>query len=206
MTPALDLDLPAIALAHLSARGATRTGPHADAQATATLLTDRGYPAHPAVLAFETAYGGLQLFESDPALVVLAVGPYACFTAQPKYTGRPREVVPVMFACNDVYYALDLEGRGYTNAAMVEGVWRPSAPNGRSLLTQAVLWRALETHPASYTFQEGRRGAAMAKERSLQPIADATGETERWWADDKRLVVETDRGNGYEGPMTYATK
>ena len=205
MSP-LDLDLPAIALAHLAARGATRTGPHADAEATTTLLTGRGYPAHPAVLAFEAAYGGLQLFESDPTLVVLSVGPYACFTALPKYTGLPREVVPVIFACNDVYYALDAEGRGLTNAAMVEGVWRPSAPDGRSLLTLSILWRALETHPASYTFHEGLLGAAMAAERGLTLLADATGETERWWAGDERLVVETDRGNGYEGPMTYATK
>ena len=47
----------------------------------------------------------------------------------------------------------------------------------------------------------------MAKERGLAAIAEATGETERWWgsADGMRLVVETDRGNGYERPMTHAT-
>ena len=113
---------------------------------------------------------------------------------------------PVIFASNDVYYALDAEGRGFTSAAMVEGVWRPSAHDGRSLLTQAILWRALETHPTSFNFHDGLQGAAIAKERGLPLIAEATGETERWWADEKRLIVEIDRGNGYEGPMTYATK
>lgn len=43
MSPAPDLDLPTIALAHSSARGATRSGPHADAQTTEALLTGRGY-------------------------------------------------------------------------------------------------------------------------------------------------------------------
>jgi hypothetical protein len=204
--PKLDLDLPAIALAHLSSRGAARTGPHADAEATATLLAGCGYPAYPALLAFETAYGGLQLFESDPTAAALVVGPYACFKAPPKYTGHQRDIVPVIFASNDVYYALDAEGRGFTSAAMVEGVWRPSAHDGRSLLTQAILWRALETHPTSFNFHDGLQGAAIAKERGLTLIAEATGETERWWADEKRLIVEIDRGNGYEGPMTYATK
>jgi len=91
VSPKLDLDLPAIALAHLSSRGAARTGPRADAEATATLLAGRGYPAYPALLAFETAYGGLQLFESDPTAAVLVVGSYACFRALPKYTGHQRE-------------------------------------------------------------------------------------------------------------------
>jgi len=90
---------------------------------------------------------------------------------------------------------------------MVEGVFRPSAPDGRCLLTQAILWRALETHPTSSVMLEGLRGAEMAKERGIAAIAAATGETERWWGDPARmdLVVEIDRGNGHEGPMTFAT-
>ncbi len=90
---------------------------------------------------------------------------------------------------------------------MVEGVFRPSAPSGRALLAQAILWRALETHPGSYTSNEGLRGLELARERGIAAITDASGETERWWGDDeaKHLVVEIDRGNGFEGPMTYAT-
>ncbi len=115
--------------------------------------------------------------------------------------------MPVVVAWNDVYYALDAKGRGYTHAAMVEGVFRPSAADGRSLLTQAILWRALETHARSFVAREGRHGAAIAKERGLSLLAEATGETERWWgdADGMRLVVEIARGNGFQGPMTYAT-
>lgn len=202
----LDLDLPAIALARLAACRADRAGPHADAGDTAARLGARGYAAHPAVLAFEAAYGGLQLFEADPTTTALVIGPYAFFGGGSKYTGRPRDVVPVIFAWNDVYYALDAGGRGFTNAAMVEGGWRPSAPDGRALLTQAILWRALETHAASFAFHAGRQGAAIAIARGLSPIAEATGETERWWADDTRLLVEIDRGNGFTGPMTYATR
>lgn len=201
------LDLPAIAIAHLVARGAARTGKHADEAATRALLGSCGLAAHPSVLAFEASYGGLELFESDPDAPALVVGPYAYLSASPGYEGRKRDHVPVAFAWNDVYYALDARGRGFTNASMVEGVFRPSAPNGRALLTQAILWRALETHPASFSTHEGREGAALAKARALPAIEDAAGKTERWWgdADGMRLVVEIDRGNGFDRPMTFAT-
>ncbi len=201
------LDLPAIAIAYLEAQKAARSGKHADAKATRALLVSRGVKASASVLAFETAYGGLELFESDPDAPALMAGPYAFFSSSPRYTGNTPKLVPVAFAWNDVYYALDARGRGFTNAAMVEGNFRPSAPNGRGLLTQAILWRALETHPRYFTQHEGHVGAAIAKERGLWPLEDATGETERWWcdADGMRLCVEIDRGNGNAGPMTYAT-
>jgi hypothetical protein len=204
-----DLDLPAIAVAHLGARKAARTGKHADAKATAALLTSRGSAVHPAVLAFERAYGGLELFESDPDAAALVVGPYALFSVTPRSSGRGDDLVPVAVALDDVCYALDSRGRGFTKAAMVEGVFRPSAPDGRSLLTQAILWRALVESPRSFVTREGLEGAAIAKERGIPALAEATGETERWWGDARgtspRLVVEIDRGNGHEGPMTYAT-
>jgi hypothetical protein len=205
---AKDLDLPVIAIAHLTSCAAARTGRHAHAEATRALLVERGYDASPELLAFEAAYGGLELFETDPDAAALVVGPYAFIAASPRYSSRDGDLVPVAIAWNDVYYALDPKGRGFTNAAMVEGVYRPSAESGRSLLTQAILWRALETHPCSFATHDGAHGAALARERGLAAIADATGETERWWgdADGMRLVVEIDRGNGYTKPMTYATE
>jgi hypothetical protein len=205
--PGVDaLDLPSIALAHLEARKAARSGKHADAKATRALLVSRGIKAHPSVVAFEASYGGLELFESDPDTPALMAGPYSFFSAAARYKDAPK-LVPVAFAWNDVYYALDARGRGFTNAAMVEGIFRPSAPNGRALLTQAILWRALETHASSFSMHEGRVGAAIAKARGLAAIEDAAGETERWWGDVEgmRLCVEIDRGNGHAGPMTCAT-
>jgi hypothetical protein len=203
----LGADLPAVALAHLAARKATRSGKHGDADTTQALLAKHGIPAHAAVRAFEAAYGGLEIVESDPHAPALVVGPVAFFSALPSYTGRHGDLVPVMIAWNDVYYALDAKGRGFTNAAMVEGVFRPSAKNGRALLTQAILWRALETHPEGFVSCDGLRGAELAKARGLPRVAGATGDTERWWgaADGMRLVVEIDRGNGYQAPRTYAT-
>lgn len=200
----LDLDLPPIVLALLDARSADRKGPHADVLTTEALLTSRGYPAHPSLLAFEAAYGGLQVFETEPTAPSIVVGPYACFSAAPPYTGRDNDRVPVIFAWDDVSYSLDAEGRGFTCAAMVEGVSRPSARDGRQLLTQAVLWRVLVTHAAFGTMKEGAHGVPIAKELGVPAIPEATSETERWWGDGARLVVEIDRGNGYEHPMTYA--
>ena len=203
----LDVDLPAIAIAYLRSRRAERSGKHAGEDATRALLAKNGYQAHAAALAFEAAYGGLELFESDPDAPALAVGPYALLSAWSKHSGKRGDPVPVLFASNDVHYALDAKGRGFTQAAMVEGVYRPSAPSGRAILTQAILWRALETHPRSFVRREGLHGVAMAKERGITAITDAMGKTERWWGDasGKQLVVEIDWGNGCEGPMTYAT-
>ena len=205
MSATLDLDLPQIALDILGSDGAARTGPHAEASTTAALLTKLGYAAHPALLAFEDSYGGLQLFESDPAAAALVVGPYACLSQAPPYTGRERDLVPVIFAWDDVIYSLDADGRGWTCAAMVEGVSRPSARDGRQLLTQAILWRALSKHAASLVSSPGLHGASRAAQRGLAAIVEASGDTERWWGDTVRLVVEITRGNGYEEPLTYAT-
>ena len=181
---------------------------HADEEGARAILRDAEQPEHAAVLAFEAEYGGLELFESDPDAPALLVGPYAVFSALRRYRQSDGDPVPVAIACDDVYYALDAKGRGYTNAAMVEGVFRPSANDGRALLTQAILWRALTTHPKSFVAREGKHGAALAKERGLPRVSGATGKTERWWGSPEgmRLVVEIDRGNGYEHPMTYATE
>lgn len=199
----LELDLPPLALAWLASKNADRNGPHADDAQTAAWITARGYPAHPALLAFEAAYGGLQVFEAS-TMPSIVVGPFACLSTTPHYTGRDQDRVPVVFAWDDLTYTLDASGRGFTCAAMVEGVGRPSARDGRQLLTQAILWRALTTHPAFGTMKEGTHGAAIAKELGVPAIADATSETERWWGEGERLVVEIDRGNGYAHPMTYA--
>jgi len=206
MSATLDLDLPAIVLAILSARDAVRTAPHADRSTTADLLAARGYSAHEAVLAFESSYGGLQLFDSDPSAPSLLVGPYACLSAHPQYTGHERDFVPVIFAWDDLVYSLDHRGRGWTCAAMVEGVSRPSAWNGRQLLTQAILWRAIAAHYATLELRMGLHGRSMADERGLGPIEEATSDTEKWWTDESgaRFVVEIARGNGYEEPVTYA--
>jgi hypothetical protein len=180
---AADLDLPAIAIALLGSAG--RTGKHAM----------KGWPATPALLAFEKAYGGLEVFESDPEAPALVVGAYANVG-----TGnRQDDLVPVIMAWDDVYYALDSNGRGFTLASMVEGVYRPSAPNGRALLTQAILWRALSNRP--FATLDGLAGASFG----LPTLDEACGETERWWTDGDRLVVEIDRGNGFAKAMTLAT-
>ena len=92
--PVHDLDLPAIAIAHLVARGAHRGGKHADAAATTALLTDRGRPVSPRSCLFEAAYGGLELFETDPDAAALVAGPYAFFSASPGYRGNT-----AMIAC-----------------------------------------------------------------------------------------------------------
>lgn len=50
--------------------------------------------------------------------------------------------------------------------------------------------------------EQGMHGAAWAEKAGLKPIDDATSDTERWWGDMERLVVELIAGNGYEGPTT----
>lgn len=201
----LDLDLPPIALDLLSTRDASRAGHTANADQLSALLAERRYPAHPSVLAFEASYGGFQLIETDPSAPALVVGAYACLSAGP-YNSHERHLVPVIFAWNDVVYSLDEEGRGYTCAAMVEGVSRQAARDGRQLLTQAILWRALTTHAGASAMFEGFQGEARAKELGLASIEDASSEGERWWGDARRLVVEIERGNGYEVPMTFIAK
>ncbi|MCA9676261.1 MAG: hypothetical protein KC464_14580, partial [Myxococcales bacterium] len=159
-------------------------------------------------LDFEAAYGGLRVFDAaaDPAVPSLVVGPYGCFSAGP-YTGHERDLVPVIFGVDDTIYTLDAAGRGWVCAAMVEGVSRPSARDGRQLLTQAILWRALVAHPAGFDIVDGAHGASRAATRGLPVIADATcDDDERWWGDAAQLVVEIPRGNGYPGPMTFATR
>lgn len=196
------LDLPPIALALVAQRSSNRDGPTADADALASLLTSLGYPCHDAVVAFEQAYGGLQIIEAEPSAPALVVGPHACLSRGP-YSWHQQDLVPVMFACDDVVYALDGRGRGWAMAAMVEGKARRCARDGRQLVTQALLWRALSTHRGSFSTLDGRRGDEQASALGLALLEDATSPHERWWGEPGRLVVEIELGNGYAGPTTF---
>ena len=198
-----DLDLPPIALEYLTTRNASRTAPTTDPLSLTHRLTVCGCPIHPAVLEFEASYGGIQLIESDPEVPTLVVGPFACHS--PSFRSRDEDRVMVMHASNDIVYALDAEGGGWAWATMCDGP-RRAARDGRELFTQALLWRALETHPKSYDFLEGRQGEARAQELGLTPIDDASCEYERWWGSLDRLLVEIERGNGFEGPITYLAR
>ncbi len=199
------LGIPSVVADYLSTRGASRTGVHASADATAALLTGRRYPAHRAVLEFEEVFGGLELREPEMADPTLVFGPYACFSATPPWTGREEDLVPVIFASNDVVYLLDAAGRGWTCSTMAGGGSRPSADDGHALFAQAVLWRMLERHPGSYDVKTGRHGAKSAKRAGAVAITGASGPSERWWGDEKQLIVEIDHGNGYTEPTTYST-
>jgi hypothetical protein len=197
-----DLDLPALVLGYLANRRVDRDASRGDRDATTTLLVDRGFPAHAPALDFEARYGGLRVFEPDADPAALVVGPYACLAASP-YSHHERDLVPMIFGSDDNIYTLDGRGRGWVCNAMVDGTSRPCARDGRQLLAQAVLWRALVT--AGFVTREGAHDEALAAERGVPLLDDATSDHESWWADAAQLVVEIPYGNGYPGPMTYAT-
>lgn len=155
--------------------------------------------AHAPALEFEARFGGRRLFEADAEPAALVIGPYACLSAGP-YTRCERELVPVIFGADDTIYSLDGRGRGWTCAAMVEGVSRPSARDGRQLLVQAILWRILAG--SAFVAHDGARGRELAG--GAAAFGDATSDHESWWLDGRRIVVEIPYGNGYAGPMTYA--
>jgi hypothetical protein len=198
----LDLDLPPIALDVL-AQHATRTAPRADADALRALLLERGFTAHAAVLAFEARYGGLHVLEGHPSVASLLIGPYAFHRSLPAYRGHHPELVPVMTTTHDVVYLLDADGRGYATSTMVDGRARPLARDARQLVTQALLWCALDLLPRSYVAIEGSHGEARAAALGLAPITEASSEHERWWGGLDRLVVEIAYGNGFDGAVTY---
>jgi hypothetical protein len=195
----LGLDLPPAVLALLGARRLDRDGARGDRDELSALLDERSFPSHAPALDFEERFGGARLFEPDMEPAALVVGAYACLSASP-YSHHERDLVPVIFGADDTVYSLDGRGRGWTCAAMVEGVSRPSARDGRQLLVQALLWRILSL--GNFQQREGVHGTALASGAPL--FADATSDHESWWLDEHRLVAEIPFGNGYPGPMTYA--
>ncbi|MFK8004498.1 MAG: hypothetical protein AB8H86_33330 [Polyangiales bacterium] len=185
----------------LDERGATRTGPRGDAKSTTATLAAYERASWESVLEFEEDYGGLELCDPGSTTPALVVGPFACLSPGDYRLSEPR-LIPVMFSADDVVYSLDEEGRGWTMAAMVEGKHRLSARNGRQLLTQAILWRALASDLSGAQLEQGMCGAKWAAKAELKPIHEASSDSERWWGDGERLVVELLSGNGYEGPTT----
>ncbi len=190
--------LPPAVLALLGTRRIDRGGARGARDETRALLEDRGFVAHAPALDFEARFGGGRLFEADADPAALVIGPYACLSAGP-YTRCERDLVPVIFGADDTIYAIDGRGRGWTCAAMVEGVSRPSARDGRQLLVQAILWRVLAG--AAFVAHEGARGRVLAD--GAAAYDDATSDHESWWLDGRRLVVEIPYGNGFDRPMTY---
>jgi hypothetical protein len=201
----LDVDLSPFIRSLLADKHASRTALRAEMSNFGSWLEKRGYPAHASVLAFEAAYGGIQLFESDPQAPALLVGPYAILQ-DGAYKGRERDLVPVMFAWDDVVYSLDAEGRGYTCAAMVEGVSRLAARDGKQLVSQAILWRNLVNLHGNFSDLEGAHGAMQAATLGLPLLVEASSDVERWWSNGHQFVVEILRGNGYTDPRTYVVE
>jgi hypothetical protein len=135
----MKLPLPAAALEALKDRSPTRAPPLSD-EALADLLAEHGYAAHPAVLAFEAAFGGLEFSEDGDDDLRFLVGAGACVGSGahagprggPENTGRA--LVPVIYTPNDGIGYLDADGAGWFHDTIEHASASRVAADGAALL------------------------------------------------------------------------
>lgn len=199
------MDRDPLVAALYAARAIERPEARATDDVLAALLRERGYPEHPAVLAFERSYGGVLLgagADDDPHADDESdlLGAYACLTegnhADPRGTDETPDLVPVMYSPNDIIWFLDAGGRAWIEDTIEGPGPAPYARDGDTLVARALLegllWRrrdgALDLdHPC---------GAEIASALGLPPLARASDDLTRWWGDAAMLVVQRDDGGG----------
>ena len=168
----------------------------------ARLLTSckaHGYVMHPAVAAFEAAFGGLVIPDSPkqkPSDPVWLFGAYSCLESQahtgPHGGSKARALVPVVYSPNDVIYFLDKQGRAYAQDTVEDSEAKPFAENGTALVSRIMLYSALFGLGESARAYPGLVGAELAKRLSVALVKEASDRTLRFFSDAtaRTLVVE----------------
>ncbi len=163
------LHLPANIQPLLEAKGATRDAPM-PLEALTALLRQRGYIPHAAVLAFESAFGGLTWTEEGDELGWL-IGAGACLSADPAY-GTPRgsdepgfdeafALVPVAYAATDWIALMDAEGVVWGQDLIGDFRAMPIAEDGVAFVSGLVT-RAGRSDGPAVTRRRGELAAWLA--------------------------------------------
>ncbi len=166
----------------------------------ATTLKKYDYPINDGVLAFEAAYGGLQVPEygakanwrdaEEPAWLF---GAHACLTSEahvdPRGGSKRRGLVPVAYSPNDVIYYLDRDGQGFGEDTIEDTRAMPFSANGRALMERILFWD--EMFMLESQTLAGAHGNTLKKQLSLTLVKDASAEDVRFFCNNEIYVTET---------------
>jgi hypothetical protein len=156
-TPKAIVALPEASLALLTRLRASRTKP-LGAPALRKLLAQHGYAAHAAVLAFETAFGGLEVpweeaskdwkKKKEPRWIF---GAGACLRSKAHDAPRGGNsqaklgLVPVVYSPHDYLCYLDADGRAWGHDTIEQEKAKRVAKSGADLVTELVSFIAADT-------------------------------------------------------------
>jgi len=192
MDPQLSQRLGAVAFAELARRGATfDRSACLDDDALRAHLTARGYPAHDAVLAFERAWGGLQLEG-------LTIGAGAC--AESGERGGPpgvtEELVPVVISDGDNYYFVAADGVVWAQDGIEDPEATQMTTTGDRLVAMLALYGlAWDRRMADLALDlDGVRGGGIAAALGLPAISEVSDALIHVWGDADALVIERAQG------------
>jgi hypothetical protein len=158
------------------------------------------YPNSASVLAFEAAYGGLQVPEYGAKTNWLEAeesawlfGAHACLISEvhvdPRGGSKRRGLVPVAYSPNDVIYFLDREGHGFAQDTIEDPRALPFADGGRALVSRILLWDemfALESETLL-----GAHGNVLKNLLSLTLVSHASADDVRFFGNGEIYVSET---------------
>lgn len=169
----------------------------ASAEALAEALRERGYPVHPAVLAFEARWGGV-LIGDGPAEDPHAneedywLGAFACIVhgghSNPR--GDRDDLVPVMYSPNDNIWYLDANGTAWGEDTIEGPGPIACARSAETMLADSLLACEMWRREMRTIYLERAVGGEIAAALGLPVIAEATDELVHWWGDGVTLVRE----------------
>lgn len=155
----------------------------------APLLEEYGYPNAAPFTAFEQLYGGIVSPERD-----WLCGSFACLTAGGHAAPRGgHDLVPVIATPNDVIYFLGTSGRGWAQDTIEDVEALPFADDMDHLVAKVLLFDTIDAKPHRVDLDDAR-GEAIAAAEKLPPVPEASDSHERFWGNEKTIVVEQARG------------
>jgi hypothetical protein len=196
----MNLNLPPVILSILKQRGGYLDPKLRATQAQLVQTCEaHGYAAHPSVIDFEAAFGGLVLPDELPMVdgePCWLFGAYACLASNghvaPRGGSKARKLVPVVYSPNDVIYFLDAQGRAYAQDTIEDTSATLFAENGTALVCRILLNEFLFARGETTLDLPGLQGDALAQRLSLALINEASGLDRRFYSDAQGevLVVE----------------
>jgi len=174
-----------------------------------TRLAQRGYPAHPSVLAFEARYGGLLApGDASDSSGLFIFGAWTClaedgFVPRGGPGNQDQALVPVGCGPSDDIYFLDAAGAGWAQFTIEDVDAMPFAHDMDCLIARTVLYHTLFQRRMKRQVVDlaGARGAEIARALALPLIKPASDARARMWADARTLLIE----HGERGQVTQTS-
>jgi Leucine rich repeat len=211
----MKLNLPSPVLSVLAQRGGTL---NPNLRGSPSLLQEtcaaHGYALHQTVIDFEAAFGGLMMPDEGRKLKKgephWLFGAYACLSgsghAAPRGGTKGRNLVPVVYAPNDVIYFLDAQGKAFVQDTIEDPSAVLYAADATALVCRILFDEAIFSRKETSSEFPGLQGESLSLRLALTLVTEASGADLRYYGDATGAILVVEDIKAKQTRCACATK